>query len=582
MTQPSKLPSWFGPGLLEPRLEYNHYPEEFDRLWRAFMTARATLGLMLVLLQGGVFLVTPQQSSHPWMVCVAYFCVAVWVRLMAKPSSLGHTFDVQWLRTVGVDLLVFSVLQASQTSSINYTPLFALPVLTASILGSLIIALGTSAGITLLLFGYAAWVSVQTPWDTTAQFVQAALTGAGCFAIAFLTSQLASRLASVELRAQRSQWAAALQRQVNELVIESLSDGIAVVDERFQLRSVNPAALAALGLGAKPTADVPCFLTQQPGWLELLEVVRLSHLTQCPQQQDVVIQYVGKGQRHLRVQTQLTKPLEVEANPLCVVFLRDQREMQARLRTERLASMGRVSAAVAHEIRNPLAAIVQANALLAEELENPDQLRLTQMVQQNAQRLEKTVHDILHLARANTQEEAVAGGMLDLKQNVIRISRDWLSQFEVSDVLSMTLAQEDCLVWFDSEHLRRVLVNLLDNAHRFASGQPGSIQINVSAHTGTTPQRSLMCLQVWSDGGPLDPSVEQHLFEPFFSSDSRSTGLGLYICRELCQSHAANMSYDRAYRFVNRARTSGNEFNVMFCTEPPVATSVSRQTSALS
>ena len=101
------------------------------------------------------------------------------------------------------------------------------------------------------LFGYAAWVSVQTPWDTTAQFVQAALTGAGCFAIAFLTSQLASRLASVELRAQRSQWAAALQRQVNELVIESLSDGIAVVDERFQLRSVNPAALAALGLGAR-------------------------------------------------------------------------------------------------------------------------------------------------------------------------------------------------------------------------------------------------------------------------------------------------------------------------------------------
>jgi two-component system sensor histidine kinase PilS (NtrC family) len=255
--------------------------------------------------------------------------------------------------------------------------------------------------------------------------------------------------------------------------------------------------------------------------------------------------------------------------------------MQARLRTERLASMGRVSAAVAHEIRNPLAAIVQANALLAEELEKPDQLRLTQMVQQNAQRLEKTVNDILHLARANTQEDAVTGAMLDLKQNVMRISRDWLSQLGVSDVLSMTLAQEDCLVWFDSEHLRRVLVNLLDNAHRFASGQPGSIQINVSVHAGTPSQRPMMCLQVWSDGGPLDPSVEQHLFEPFFSSDSRSTGLGLYICRELCQSHAANMSYDRAYRFVNRARTSGNEFNVMFCMEPPVATSASRQTSAL-
>jgi len=576
MTPPSKVSGWFDSGLLHPRQEHTPYPQEFERLWRAFMTARATLGLMLVGLQGGLFLWVLQQSALPLLISVAYFGAALAVRLLFRPRPFGHTFDIQWLSTVGVDLLVFAALQAGHNSSINYTPLFALPVLMASILGPLLMAMGTSAGVTLLLFGYASWVSIQTPWDTTAQFVQAALTGAGCFVIAVLASQLASRLASVELRAQRSQGAAASQRQVNELVIESLSDGVVVVDAHFQVRSVNPAALTMLGLSTKHAGEVPWLLTQQPAWHDLLEVVRLSHATQSPQQRDLSIQNLGQGPRHLRVHTQLTQSFVVETLPLCVVFMQDQREMQARVRTEKLASMGRMSAAVAHEIRNPLAAIVQANALLAEELREPDQLRLTQMVQQNAQRLEKTVHDVLHLAQASGQDGTISGALLDLKESVVRVSRDWQYQEASVDFLTFNLPDGDCEVWFDAEHLRRIVVNLLDNARRFASGQAGSIQVSVSLPEATWDQ-AVVGLHVWSDGGPLDPSVEQHLFEPFFSSDSRSSGLGLYICRELCQSHGANMSYDRSFRMVNQVRQSGNEFSVMFCIDPPVVSTARPQ-----
>lgn len=567
MTMQPDSPGRLGPALRATRLDHSPQPQEFERLWRAFMTARATLGLVLVLLQGGIFALTPQQSSTPLLICGAYFAAALAVRLMTHPQHLGHTFDVQWLRTVGVDLVTFAALQALQNSSINYAPLFALPVLMASILGSLLMAMGTAAGVTLLLFGYASWLSIQTPWDTTAHFMQAALTGSGCFAISFIASQLAGRLTSMELRAQRSQLATAVQRQVNALVIASLNDGIMVVDEQLWVRSANPAAFGLLGLTAQ-SADTPWRLTEQPGWQALQDVVNLSHRTQCPQQTDLSIHGEGQGARHLRISTQLTTPQESEAQMLCVVFMQDQREMQARFRTEKLASMGRMSAAVAHEIRNPLAAIVQANALLAEDLKEPSQLRMTHMVQQNAQRLEKIVHDILRLAQAPHRAAGAPGQMISLEENVNRVCRDWQQQTSVTQALKVDPSAEEHQVWFDTEHLRRILVNLLDNARRFASGGPASIQVSVKT-LNTNKLAASTCLCVWSDGGPLDPSVEQHLFEPFFSSDSRSSGLGLYICRELCESHGAVMAYERSSRLIHQTMQPGNEFNVMFSTQPP-------------
>jgi two-component system sensor histidine kinase PilS (NtrC family) len=93
-------------------------------------------------------------------------------------------------------------------------------------------------------------------------------------------------------------------------------------------------------------------------------------------------------------------------------------------------------------------------------------------------------------------------------------------------------------VAFDPEHLRRVLVNLLDNALRHASGKPGSVFLQLAP---TDDQR--VALSVLSDGAPIAPEVERLLFEPFFSTRSRGTGLGLYICRELCERYGASIEY---------------------------------------
>jgi two-component system, NtrC family, sensor histidine kinase PilS len=128
---------------------------------------------------------------------------------------------------------------------------------------------------------------------------------------------------------------------------------------------------------------------------------------------------------------------------------------------------------------------------------------------------------------------------------------------------------------FDGEHLRRILVNLLDNALRYASRERGAIVAATDLQLGQAR------MQVWSDGAPLDPGVQRHLFEPFFSSESRSSGLGLYICRELCERHAATIAYRRCTMAADSGATEGNEFAVSFAPTPgPLAGTASFDTIA--
>lgn len=541
----------------QPGISASALPAEFDRLWRGFMTARATLGWVLVALQGGIYLLATQPSGAPLALCLAYAIATLSLRLTGHPRQLGQTFDGLWLRTVGLDILTFSVLQLVQGSSINYSALLALPVLMVSILGSALQAMASAAGVTLLLFGYAAWLSVQSNGDFTPYLLQAALTGAGCFAISFIASQMATRLASVELRAKHSQLAAAMQQQVNQLVIESLADGVLVVAPTGQVHLANPAAKALLDAPAQ--GDV--VLSARAGWQGLMDLINISFSSQLPQQSQVEVRHEGRPVRRLLVRTQLTHSQDDDTLGLCVLFLQDEREFEARIRAEKLAGMGRMSAAVAHEIRNPLAAITQANALLAEDLQDPAQQRLAQMVQQNANRLERIVRDVLHLTQI--PDSSGHKQQFNLHDAVDRMVRDWRNQNGDIHLISIEPGPVDLCVTFDIEHVRRILTNLLDNALRYASGQTGSIRVRIQAVDGADHAMTAQ-LSVWSDGAALDPSVEQHLFEPFFSSESRSSGLGLYICRELCESHGAVITYERNQQSVMNQLVSGNEFRVTF------------------
>ena len=543
-------------------------PTEFDRLWHGFMTARATLGLVLLLLQTGLWLMGQNSNLPLILVSFAYFLAAAAGRLLDKPRLLGSHFNWRWISTIGLDLLAFSVLQWLQGGGINYAPLVALPVLQASVLGTLFLAMGTAAVASLLLLVHAAWLTLYGNVDITSQFVQAALIGAGCFVIALLANQVSSRLEQEEQRARLNQRAAQAQRRVNELVIESLTDGILVVDAKGWVRSANPAARKMLGAQVPPIGNA-LNLNADPSLGALADLAQQSFVRNDRQRHNVTILRSGRNLRRLEVGTQLAGREDDSADNLCVMFLQDQREIKARMRTEKLASMGRMSVAVAHEIRNPLAAIAQANDLLDEDVGDPKHRQLIRLIAQNATRLGKIVDEVLHLSHVQGNDNNTSSPKVNLTSHVDQICQDWSAQTGTDVTVDNRAGNAEIPALFEPEHLRRVMINLLDNAKRYASSRPAAIQVKSStpaadfgSSTFTETSLGTAEVRVWSDGAPMDPSVEQHLFEPFFSSESRSSGLGLYICRELCDGHGATIHYQRSSRIIANHEIEGNEFVV--------------------
>ena len=527
------------------------------RVYRIYAAARAAIGIGLVVVQGVGSLLSVRSAEWLALISTLYAVQAITLWLlprfgaMTQPQSQALQRRRQWLATIGADLLGFSLLHALGTgSNFNYAALLVLPVLMAGVLTSRLFALGTAAGVALMLL-VTAWRASLGHGDAPAQMLQSGLAGLGLFIITLLAGELAGRLAREELAARGSLELARQQAQLNRLVIEEMADGVLVVDRRLRVRAANPAARALLvdqGLGPQ----APFMLQQRPAWSALLQAVERALADgQWPEAgQDVMLAF-GEGHTRtlrLRVRFMRARSLELsgEGNaadaaagePFAVLLLEDLRTLQARIRQEKLAAMGRVSAGIAHEIRNPLAAIAQANALLLEDGLPPAQQRLAQMVADNVQRLKRLVDDVMEVAPGGEP----ARFAIDATAAVGAATADWARTAHVplapDSRLRAELPTARVGVVFDPEHLRRVLVNLLDNAQRHAGPAAGAIFLRLAAR-----DESWATLSVLSDGAPIAPEIERYLFEPFFSTRSRGSGLGLYICRELCERYGASIEY---------------------------------------
>ncbi|MBU6261074.1 MAG: histidine kinase [Burkholderiales bacterium] len=525
------------------------------RVARIYSAARAVIGIGLVGIQGMGSLFGTHGTEWLALVSLCYAVQAITFWLLPRFAQPQPQLTPlarrrrQWLATIGVDLVAFTALHTLEMgSSFNYAALLVLPVLMAGVLTPRLLALATAAGVSLMLL-LVAWRGGAGHADAPALMVQSGLAGLGLFAIALLAGELAARLAREELAARGSLELARQQAQLNRLVIEEMADGVLVVDRKLRVRAANPAARALLvDQGLSPPA--PFTLMQRPAWQALQRAVEGAlELGVWPEAgSDVMLEFGAGHTRTLRLRVRFMRAraldaqragaAEVEAEPFAVLLLEDLRTLQARIRQEKLAAMGRVSAGIAHEIRNPLAAIAQANALLLEDALAPPQQRLARMVADNVARLKRLVDDVMEVAPGGEPQLRTIDAAAVVAGDVADWARTAGIELGAESRLRLELPTQPLPVVFDPEHLRRVLVNLLDNAHRHAGAEPGAIFLRLAPR-----DEAEALLSVFSDGAPITPEVERLLFEPFFSTRSRGSGLGLYICRELCERYGASIEY---------------------------------------
>jgi two-component system sensor histidine kinase PilS (NtrC family) len=525
-----------------------------SRIFRTYLAARAVVGVVLAAMQ----LLASASGNTPktaaLLICSLYaveaLAAAVWLwgRDRIRPVSLGSRV---WLAlTVGVDLIAFLILLSHGSGfSLNHGSLLVLPVLMAGVLMSRPGALATAAFVTLVLLADAWLASAKAP-AAPSPWLGLALAGMGFMVIAWVAGELSARLRREERLAVDSQEQAHRQAGLNRLVIQEMSEGVLVLDRHRRVLAVNPAAQALLGLhiagqGAYEDAEGAVL-----PWSPLLRSVERAHVEGAwPAAGRTVPWPSGPGvsgsPKKLRVRLRFTR-LETanrarargpagHARDLCMLLLDDERTIQARVQQEKLAAMGRVSAGIAHEIRNPLAAIAQANELLSEDRFGRSQERLRSIVSDNVVRLRRLAEDLLEsMPTGAGQADAVA--VVELVRTVVG---EWSATAGAdAGVVELNLLAHDGTAWFDPEHLRRILVNLLDNGFWHSSRGAGAVKLTVAPGVGDG-----VVVVVSNDGPPIAPEVEVHMFEPFFSTRSRGCGLGLYLCRELCERHGADIRH---------------------------------------
>ena len=572
-------PPFAHPSAVKNKLAKELRAPTFFRIYRAFLTARALLAILLIGITAGAWLLGNRPST--WVIGLTWtysvLTLAVWgwpTQRHPKEPDQRSLKRRQALATIGIDLTAFAWLNFLTSSNLNAQALLVLPVLMAATLMPRIVALGVAATTTLNLLA-AAWFQSSEGGNLSSLMTQAGLTGFGLFAIAVMASEMASRLAREERTAKGSLDLARQQAQLNQLVIEEMVEGVLVTDRKGRVRTANPAARRLLA-GHGSTQPPPFQLRGVPEWKPLIQAVEqaFANPVNSDSGQELSLRFDDQSSRALRLRVRFTHGRDGQAiEDVCVIFIEDLRTVMARQRQDKLAAMGRMSAGIAHEIRNPLSAISQANALLGEDATTPTQRRLSQMVADNVARLKHIIDDVLAVA-PGLRAPAPA---IDLVATVAAICQDWHQTEGLSngaDAL-LTVDLSACApapgrpsprVRFEPDHLHRVLINLLDNALRHHSGQAGAVLVTLHwqrSAEGAGP----VVLSVRSDGEVIGHDTEQSLFEPFFSTRSRGTGLGLYICRELCERHGASIDY-RQHPGAVRHR---NEFFVTMPSEPPLA-----------
>lgn len=370
-------------------------------------------------------------------------------------------------------------------------------------------------------------------WELAASsYTQSVMLSLSCFATAWLAYSLAKRILQSEALASSRGVDLENLAQVNELITQEMQDGVIVVDEHLNIRHHNAQANLLLALPNQDTDELsltdgaPIIASALSDWL-----------SDGNKNKDLIIS-VNNRELNLRFE-----PINHQIRELgAVIFIQDWSKIQAAAQQTKLAALGRLTANIAHEIRNPLSAISHANQLLQED-ENfsAANARILQIIEDNTQRINQIIKDVLELNRRDRTLQETIG----LNQFIV----DFHTQFCAIEKIPAThFSIGHCMqqnnITFDRRHLTQILWNLCKNGWEHSRKEIGSLSLHCkqTASLGSTSKPGLQ-LEVIDDGSGVDEHNRSKLFEPFHTTKTTGNGLGLYISRELAEANNSKLIY---------------------------------------
>lgn len=362
----------------------------------------------------------------------------------------------------------------------------------------------------------------------TQVYIQSGLLGAGLFAVALLAHLLTKRLLATEALAEQRKEELEGLEHINELIIQNMQTGILLIDTDNRIKLMNKHACQLLSLstnliGGKLDQHAETLYNLLSNWHHnpSLEVTTFRSPNYS---NDVLPRFMSLGG---------------SSDDSTLIFLEDSTKLAQRSQHAKLASLGRLTASIAHEIRNPLSAINHASQLLEEsnDITSADQ-RLTEIISQQTHRLNTIVENILSLSRKK-----------ELKPEAINL-QEWMPSFKDSltiekglaiDDIQLSLPDEDMIVTFDSTHLNQIMYNLANNGIRHSRKLQSTRLLEIKCFF--SDDKKQINIDIMDHGEGIKANDKEKLFEPFFTTESDGTGLGLYISRELSQLNHAHLQH---------------------------------------
>jgi two-component system sensor histidine kinase PilS (NtrC family) len=474
------------------------------------------------LVVAGLFLVAGRSlqlgSESPTLFVATSFAYVAAVLALGFPDS-ARLIGLRRLVTIQVlvDVTLLTVIMWSSGGYRSGIPILILIALAGAGLvgeGRMVLFYAAYATVAVLLeniFG--------TLWGRpTVDFFTVGVTCIGFFAIAEVARLLALRAAANERLARQRGLDLASQLRLNRQIIQDMQDGVLVVGEDGRVRQFNPRAAVLLGTGLREGGPLSAYA---PALARTLQACGTR----------------GSSSHSLRAEGSgtmlLARFLKAGEARETLVYLEDLDRIHSQVQQVKLAALGRLTASIAHEIRNPLASVSHAAELLLDEKRSEMQARLVRIIGNNAQRIDNLVGDVLALGR---RDEAVRE-VLPLADFV----GDFLEEFELGkgpDVQGVVVNRvlPGLEMAFDRTHMRQILSNLVANAFRHCSKGPAAVQIGA-----TLRDDGRVALDVFDDGPGVPDTLRAQVFEPFFTTHSKGTGLGLYISRELAEANGATL-----------------------------------------